>query len=77
MRDTLTTMIAALKILKEEDSNSKAIGILEDGLKALCKQYVMDMSAMAGIIGMKEVEEEVINGLKLLQILNKKDEENT
>lgn len=70
MKDTLTSVIAAIKILKEENKDSKAIGILEDSIKTLCKHYIMDMSAMSSVIGFEQVEEELKNGLKLLHIIS-------
>ena len=72
MKDTLTSIIAAIKILKEENKDSKAIGVLEDGVKTLCKQYILDMSAMSSVIGFDEVKKELENGLKLLDILPNK-----
>ena len=70
MKDTLTSIIAAIKIIKEENKDSKAIGVLEDSLKTLCKYYIMDMSAMSGVIGFEQVKEELENGLKLLNIVS-------
>ena len=70
MKDTLTSVIAAIKILKEENKDSKAIGILEDSVKTLCKHYIMDMSAMSSVIGFEQVEQELKNGLKLLHIVS-------
>lgn len=70
MKDTLTSVIAALKILKEENKDSKAIGILEDSIKTLCKHYIMDMSAMSSVIGFEQVEQELKNGLKLLNMVS-------
>ena len=74
MKDTLTSIISAIKILKEENKDSKAIGILEDSLKTLCKYYIMDMSAMSSVIGFEQIKEELQNGLKLLNIVS--DESN-
>lgn len=74
MKDTLTSIIAAVKILKEENADSKAIGVLEDSIKTLCKQYILDMSSMSGVIGFEQVKEELENGLKLLQIFSDKPE---
>lgn len=70
MKDTLTSIISAIKILKQEDKDSKAIGILEDSVKTLCKHYIMDMSAMSSVIGFEQVKEELENGLKLLHIVS-------
>lgn len=70
MKDTLTSVIAAIKILKEENAHSKAIGILEDSVKTLCKHYILDMSAMSSVIGFEQVKEELENGLKLLHIVS-------
>jgi len=70
MKDTLTSVIAAIKILKEENADSKAIGILEDSVKTLCKHYILDMSAMSSVIGFEQVKEELENGLKLLHIIS-------
>ncbi len=70
MKDTLTSIIAALKILRKENKDSQAIEILEDSLKQLCKLYIMDMSAMSSVIGFEEVKEELGNGLKLLNIVS-------
>ncbi|WP_422348647.1 hypothetical protein [Flagellimonas sp.] len=75
MKDTLTAIISAIKIIKEENPESKSIGILEDSLKTLCKYYVMDMSAMSSVIGFDQVKEELENSLKLLQIVANKSEE--
>ena len=72
MKDTLTSVIAAIKILKEENKDSKAILILEDSVKTLCKHYIMDMSAMSSVIGFEQVREELENGLKLLNIVSDK-----
>ena len=74
MKDTLTSVIAAIKILKEENKDSKAILILEDSVKTLCKHYIMDMSAMSSVIGFEQVREELENGLKLLNIVSDKQE---
>ncbi len=70
MKETLTSIIAAIKILREENKDSKAIVILNDSIKTLCKQYIMDMSSMSSVIGFEEVEEELKNGLKLLHIVS-------
>jgi hypothetical protein len=70
MKDTLTSIIAAIKILKTENPDSPAIGILEDSVKTLCKHYIMDMSAMSSVIGFEEVKKELENGLKLLGIIS-------
>jgi len=70
MKDTLTSIIAAIKILKDENPDSPAIGILEDSVKTLCKHYIMDMSAMSSVIGFEEVKKELENGLKLLGIIS-------
>lgn len=72
MKDTLTSIITALKILKKENADSQAIEVLEDALKQLCKLYVLDMSAMSSVIGFEQVREELENGLKLLSIVSKK-----
>ena len=64
-------IISALKILKDENPDSKAIGLLEDALKQSMKSYVMDMASMGSVIKIEEVEEELRNGLKLLGIFNK------
>ncbi len=72
MKDTLTSIIAALKIIRKENKDSEAIGILEDALKQLCKLYIMDMSAMSSVIGFEQVKKELENGLKLLGIVSKK-----
>ena len=72
MKDTLTSIIAALKIIRKENKDSEAIEILEDALKQLCKLYIMDMSAMSGVIGFEQVKNELENGLKLLDIVSKK-----
>lgn len=74
MKDTLTSIIAAIKILKEENEDSQAIGILEDSIKTLCKHYIMDMSAMSSVIGFEEVKKELENGLQLLGIISKSNE---
>jgi len=70
MKDTLTSIISAIKILKKENADSKAIGILEDSVKTLCKHYILDMSAMSSVIGFEQVKDELENGLKLLQIMS-------
>ncbi|CAA6801239.1 MAG: Unknown protein [uncultured Aureispira sp.] len=70
MKDTLTSIIAAIKILKTENPDSPAIGILEDSVKTLCKQYTMDLSAMSSVIEFEEVKKELENGLKLLGIIS-------
>ena len=72
MKDSLTSIIAAIKILKKENKDSQAIEILEDALKQLCKLYILDMSAMSSVIGFEQVKEELENGLKLLDIVTKK-----
>lgn len=77
MKDTLTSVIAALKILKEENKDSKAIGILEDSIKTLCKHYIMDMSAMSSVIGFEQVEQELKNGLKLLNMVSDRPPKNS
>lgn|GEM_PF-5130030 len=70
MSDTLTSIIAAIKILKKENKNSKAITILEDSVKTLMKHYITDMSSMSTVIGFDQVEQELKNGLKLLNIMS-------
>jgi hypothetical protein len=70
MKDTLTSIITAIKILRKENKDSKAIEVLEDSLKQLCKLYIMDMSSMSSVIGFEQVEEELRNGLKLLHIIS-------
>ncbi len=72
MKDTSTSIIAALKIIRKENKDSEAIEILEDALKQLCKLYIMDMSAMSSVIGFEQVKKELENGLKLLDIVSKK-----
>jgi hypothetical protein len=69
MKDTLTSIVAAIKILRNENKNSQAIVVLEDAVKTLCKHHVMDMSSMADVIGFDAVEKELKNGLKLLNIV--------
>jgi hypothetical protein len=71
MNNSMQPIIAALKILKEEKPDSRAIGLLEDALKQSMKSYVMDMASMGSVIKIEEVEEELRNGLKLLGIFNK------
>jgi len=70
MKDTLTSIIEAIKILRKENEHSEAIEILEDALKQLCKLYIMDMSAMSSAIGFEQVREELENGLRLLNIVS-------
>lgn len=71
MKDTLTSIINAIKILREETPDSKAIGILEDSIKTLCKHYILDMTSMSRVIGFEEIEKELNNGLNLLYAFNK------
>ena len=71
MNSSMQSIISALKLLKEENPESKAIGLLEDALKQSMKSYVMDMASMGSVIKIEEVEEELRNGLKLLGIFNK------
>jgi len=71
MKDTLTSIISAIKVLRKENKDSQAIEILEDALKQLCKLYIMDMSAMSSVIGFEQVKEELENGLNLLNIVKK------
>lgn len=70
MKDTLSSIITAIKILRKENKDSEAIGILEDVLKQMCKSYIMDMSSMSSVIGFDEVKKELENGLKLLHIVD-------
>ena len=72
MKETLTSIIAAIKILRKENKDSHAIEILEDALKQMCKLYVMDLSAMSTVIGFEQVKEELENGLKLLNLVPNK-----
>lgn len=72
MQQTNKSIIAALKILKKENPNSAAIALLEDGLKYSMKYYVMNMAAMGAVVELEEIEQELKNGLKLLDIFNKK-----
>lgn len=72
MKDSSTSIIAALKIIRNENKDSEAIEILEDALKQLCKLYIMDMSAISSVIGLEQVKEELENGLKLLDIASRK-----
>lgn len=60
--------IAAIKVLRKENADSAVIGVLEDALKSLCKHYIMDMFAMASVVGLAQIEQELRNGLKLLHI---------
>ncbi len=77
MIDILAQVTAALKILKEENKDRKAIGILEDSIKTLCKHYIMDMSAMSSVIGFEQVEQELKNGLKLLNMVSDRPPKNS
>ncbi len=72
MKETLTSIIAAIKVLRKENKDSQAIEILEDALKHMCKLYVMDMSAMSSVIGFEQIKEELQNALKLLDLVPNK-----
>lgn len=65
----MQSIIAAIKILKEENPDSKAIQLLEDSLKQSMKFYVLEMASIGSVIKIEEVEEELRNGLKMLGIL--------
>ncbi len=67
----MQSIIAAIKILREENPDSKAIELLEDSLKQSMKFYVLEMASIGSVIKIEEVEEELRNGLKLLGIINK------
>lgn len=71
MNNSMQSIIAAIKILKQENPDSKAIELLEDSLKQSMKIYIMDMASIGSVIKIEEVEEELRNGLKLLGIINK------
>jgi len=68
MQSNISSIISALKIIKEENPNSDSIGLLEDALKKSMKFYILDMASMGSVIDMEEVEQEFKNGLKLLEI---------
>ncbi|MFK7796469.1 MAG: hypothetical protein AB8E82_03370 [Aureispira sp.] len=72
MQPTTKAIIAALKILKKENPNSAAIALLEDALKHSMKHYIMNMAAMGAVVELEDIEQELKNGLKLLDIFNKK-----
>jgi hypothetical protein len=67
----MQSIIAAIKILRQENPESKAIELLEDSLKQSMKFYIMDMASIGTVIKIEEVEEELRNGLKLLGIINR------
>ncbi len=67
----MQSIIAAIKILKQENPDSKAIELLEDSLKKSMKFYVLEMASIGSVIKIEEVEEELRNGLKMLGIINK------
>ncbi len=71
MQQTTKAIIAALKILKKENSESAAIELLEDALKHSMKHYVMNMAAMGAVVELEEIEQELKNGLKLLDVFNR------
>ncbi len=73
MQENISSIISAIKVLKEENPDSKALGLLQDALKKSMKLYIMDMASMGSVISMEEVEEEFKNGLKLLEIMNEKN----
>jgi len=68
MQSNISSIISALKIIKKENPDSDAIGLLEDALKKSMKFYILDMASMGSVIDMDEVEKEFRNGLKLLEI---------
>jgi hypothetical protein len=71
MNNSMQSIIAAIKILRQENPESKAIELLEDSLKQSMKFYIMDMASIGTVIKIEEVEEELRNGLKLLGIINR------
>lgn len=71
MNQSMQSIIAAIKILKQENPESKAIELLEDSLKQSMKFYVLEMASIGTVIKIEEVEEELRNGLKMLGIVNK------
>ena len=70
MESSSLVMIKVLKIIKKENPDSAAIGLLEDALKQSMKYNVLDMANLGSVISMQEVEKEFRNGLVLLQIMN-------
>lgn len=72
MQQSTKAIIAALKILKNENPDSAAIALLEDALKHSMKHYVMNMAAMGAVVELEEIEQELKNGLKLLDVFNKR-----
>lgn len=72
MQQTTKAIIAALKILKKENPKSAAIDLLEEALKHSMKDYIMNMAAMGAVVELEDIEQELKNGLKLLDIFNKK-----
>ncbi|GAA3656392.1 hypothetical protein [Flavivirga jejuensis] len=72
MQSNISSIISALKIIKKENPDSGAIELLEDALKKSMKYHVLDMASMGSVIDIKEVEEELRNGLSLLGIVNSK-----
>ena len=69
MNNSMQSIIAAIKILKQESPDSKAIELLEDSLKQSMKFYVLEMASIGSVIKIEEVEEELRNGLKMLGII--------
>lgn len=67
----MRSIIAAIKILRQENPESKAIELLEDSLKQSMKFHIMDMASIGTVIKIEEVEEELRNDLKLLGIISK------
>lgn len=70
MQSNISSIISAIKVIKKENPNSEAIGLLEDALKQSMKFYILDMSSMSSVIDINEIEEELKNGLKLLGIMS-------
>ncbi len=72
MHSNIFSIISALKIIKKENPDSDAIELLEDVLKKSMKSHVLDMAYMCSVMDIKDVEDELKNGLKLLDIVNSK-----
>lgn len=72
MQDNIDTIIKALKIVKAETPNSRAVPLLEDALKQSMKFYVLNMASMGSVIDMEEIKQNFKNGLELLDLFNSK-----
>ncbi|MGH1387511.1 hypothetical protein [Kordia sp.] len=72
MQDNIDAIIKALKIVKTETPQSRAVPLLEDALQQSMKLYVLNMASMGSVVDIEEIKQNFKNGLELLDIFENK-----